>query len=335
MLTGIPFVDAHGALRPGQLVEVCGVGGSGKTEILMQAAVCGVMPRERRGVRFGGCESGVLLLDLDGKFDTLRLLTILNARVNEALRSAALAPEDARRLRDEVYVECVARFQTLRCHSSFDFLKALAVVERAFEAKERQQAGNQPDPGKDARGEKKTPRRLLLVDNVAAFYWTDRASRRESGAPLSLHAVHHASAAKLRDISRACRAPVIVTKGMVSAQPHGFRNRRDGDDGGGGGGCGGASLREPEGAVAPHRDFLPPTWSDVVTQRLVLDVERVPPRGGGGGGGGGGGENRRLETRGFEGAGGYGVSFVARWDFPSGRPGARYDIDGDEGIKCR
>ena len=70
MLTGIPFVDAHGALRPGQLVEVCGVGGSGKTEILMQAAVCGVMPRERRGVRFGGCESGVLLLDLDGKFDT-------------------------------------------------------------------------------------------------------------------------------------------------------------------------------------------------------------------------------------------------------------------------
>ena len=169
---------------PGQLVEVCGVGGSGKTEILMQAAVCGVMPRERRGVRFGGCESGVLLLDLDGKFDTLRLLTILNARVNEALRSAALAPEDARRLRDEVYVECVARFQTLRCHSSFDFLKALAVVERAFEAKERQQAGNQPDPGKDARGEKKIPRRLLLVDNVAAFYWTDRASRRESGAPL-------------------------------------------------------------------------------------------------------------------------------------------------------
>jgi hypothetical protein len=114
---------------------------------------------------------------------------------------------------------------------------------------------------------------------------------------------------------------------MVSAQPHGFRNRRDGDGDGGGG----ASLREPEGAVAPHRDFLPPTWSDVVTQRLVLDVERVPPRGGGGGGG----ENRRLETRGFEGAGGYGVSFVARWDFPSGRPGARYDIDGDEGITCR
>ena len=39
MLTGIPFVDAHGSLRAGQMLEVCCVGGSGKTEILMQAAV--------------------------------------------------------------------------------------------------------------------------------------------------------------------------------------------------------------------------------------------------------------------------------------------------------
>ena len=85
VLTGIPFVDAHGAMRAGQLVEVCGVGGSGKTEILMQAAVNCALPRERDGVRFGGCESSVLLLDLDGKFDTLRLLKILTARVEAAL----------------------------------------------------------------------------------------------------------------------------------------------------------------------------------------------------------------------------------------------------------
>ena len=52
-LTGIPFVDDHGALRPGQLLEVCGVGGSGKTEILMRAAVNCVMPLRapRRAIR--------------------------------------------------------------------------------------------------------------------------------------------------------------------------------------------------------------------------------------------------------------------------------------------
>ena len=130
------------------------------------------------------------------------------------------------------------RFQTLRCHSSLDFLKALHVVERAFERREAKNAeadrgGDEDVGGGDDRGggnpregrEGETsappppppPRRLLLVDNVAAFYWLDRASRREQGAPLSLHAVHHASAAKLQELSRRCRAPIIVTKATGGA----------------------------------------------------------------------------------------------------------------------
>ena len=148
MLTGIPFVDDHGALRPGQLLEVCGVGGSGKTEIFMRAAVNCVMPRERRGVRFGGCESSVLLLDLDGKFDTLRFLKILTARVKDAIARAA-AEKDPREppTRTPTPRSPTTRTpnpledsQTLRCHSSLDFLKALHVVERAFERREAKNA---------------------------------------------------------------------------------------------------------------------------------------------------------------------------------------------------
>ena len=210
MLTGIPFVDAHGALRAGQLVEVCGVGGSGKTEILMQAAVNCVMPRRRGGVDFGGCESSVLLVDLDGKFDTLRLLKILTARIKDAITAAAAtnnadeAPSsvgglDA--LNDEVYVESMGRFQMLRCHSSLDFLKALSVIERIFAAQETKTSSAGTTRSKNTA---RHPNRLLLIDNVAAFYWLDRASRREQGAPLSLHSVHHASAAKLQELSRRC-----------------------------------------------------------------------------------------------------------------------------------
>lgn len=76
------------------------------------------------------------------------------------------------------------------------------------------------------------------------------------------------------------------------------------------------------GAPRGHKDFLPLGWTSAVTQRLVLDVERV--RGNGFGGKGGA----------FEGAGGYGVSFVARWELPASRQGMRYDIDGDNGIRC-
>ena len=339
MLTGIPFVDDHGALRPGQLLEVCGVGGSGKTEILMRAAVNCVMPRERRGVRFGGCESSVLLLDLDGKFDTLRFLKILTARVKDAIARAAAekSPAEAANSRDDAladdaYAESARRFQTLRCHSSLDFLKALHVVERAFERREARNAeadrgGDEDVGGGDDRGggnpregrEGETsappppppPRRLLLVDNVAAFYWLDRASRREQGAPLSLHAVHHASAAKLQELSRRCRAPIIVTKATGGA---------------GGASDAPASARERRGPVGPaagHRDFLPRRWTSAVTQRVVLDVERVAPDGG---------QPRARE--GFEGAWGYAARFVARWELPRGRPGMRYEVHGDDGIRC-
>ena len=234
MLTGIPFVDAHGSLRAGQMLEVCGVGGSGKTEILMQAAVNCALPKARGGVSFGGCEGGVLLLDLDGKFDTLRFMKILTSRVKDAVirgisatmkqnETAAGAPSQPRKtppldaeseaLIDAVYAECVWRFHMLRCHCSLDFLKALTVVERAFveaeaERERRDAADASADDAADAsaartraRAQTQT-RRLLLIYNIAAFYWLDRASRREQGAPLSLHAVHHAFAAKLLALRR-------------------------------------------------------------------------------------------------------------------------------------
>ena len=249
MLTGIPFVDAHGALRPGQLLEVCGVGGSGKTEILMQAAVHAVTPRRRGGVAFNGCEASVLLIDLDGKFDTLRLIKILTGKIRDTVDEASArayggthsayaststfpgfhpgsqtqlrddvppvelryahpyghyvgppprSDADRAALRDRIYVECMGRFQTIRCHCSLDFLKALAVAERVFQERERKAkeadvTSNSTPPedsstyggGVNKHGDQHA-RRLLLIDNVAAFYWLDRASRREQGATLSL-----------------------------------------------------------------------------------------------------------------------------------------------------
>ena len=35
----------------------------------------------------------------------------------------------------------------------------------------------------------------------------------------------------------------------------------------------------------------------------------------------------------FQGRGGFGTSFVARWELPVGRPSARYRVDGEAGIR--
>ena len=87
---------------------------------------------------------------------------------------------------------------------------------------------------------------------------------------------------------------------------------------------------KPLGQAMEHRDFLPQQWTSAVTQRLVLDVERTQ---GERRTQGGNTVSRRPVSR-FEGAGGYGKSFVARWELPRGRPGMRYDV-GDAGIQCR
>ena len=183
----------------------------------------------------------------------------------------------------------MGRFQTIRCHCSLDFLKALAVAERVFQERERKAkeadvTSNSTPPedsstygGVGVKHGDTHARRLLLIDNVAAFYWLDRASRREQGAPLSLRSVHHASAARLQELSRRCRAPIIVTKATTSsaestsgtsvvnqAQREGMHR---GQPGGGGG--------KPLGQAREHRDFLPQQWTSAVTQRLVLDVERT------------------------------------------------------------
>ena len=233
-----------------------------------------------------------------------------------------------------MYVE-QGRFQTLRCHCSLDFLKALAVCERVFAERERAARENEsltPDPtppddvstgGRGGGAEGVRPpggcRRLLLVDNVAAFYWLDRASRAEQGAPLSLRAVHHASAARLMELSRRCRAPIIVTKATTSSESSGGdRARQPGQL------DAGFTRGIRRGVVPPerareHRDFLPQQWTSAVTQRLVLDVERTDPTSTPAAAAGRRGSEATVAQR-FEGAGGT-ASFRRAVGAAAWRPG--------------
>lgn len=83
-----------------------------------------------------------------------------------------------------------SRFHLIRCHSSYDFLATLAALPRTL----RQLAPNGTV-------------QLLLIDNLAAYYWQDRAHRQPQfggaatacGQPvLSLQRVHSAAAAMIQ-----------------------------------------------------------------------------------------------------------------------------------------
>lgn len=118
----------------------------------------------------------------------------------------------------------------VRCHSSFEFLAALKVLKPTL------------------RHLKASGLAALLIDNIAAYYYLDRAARGAAaaglgpvgvggagsivslllpqgqgllppatditleGAPLSLWRVHAAAAADLRALQQEFRLPIIATK---------------------------------------------------------------------------------------------------------------------------
>lgn len=86
-LTGLGLIDRNVSLRPGVVLEAAGPHGSGKTELLLQVALNVLLavqhgnaaPPDAASAWRGGAlqqQSSVVILDLDAKFDALRLVQV-------------------------------------------------------------------------------------------------------------------------------------------------------------------------------------------------------------------------------------------------------------------
>ena len=195
-------------------------GGVGKTELAIEIAARVVLPRRRDGARYGGSEARVVVIDAPGSLDQLRVLRALNRNITDALVGAK---ENAReRARDEVYEESMSRFTLVRAHSMVDVLKTLGIWTRraAGEVEAAKTDGRFMDAvvtGTDGGDESGggvgggtttvgmgSTQRVVICDNVAAFYWLDRASRKDHGAPYNIQRVFTAAARR----SSVCRTHI-------------------------------------------------------------------------------------------------------------------------------
>ena len=266
LMTSLPFVDSLLAMRPGQVLEMCGPSGSGKTELLTQAAASCILPKA-----YGGAAANALFMDLDGCFDALRLIHVLDARVRAGSRTdGAGGPLEDAPTTAVVLEESLARFHLVRCHDSFQFLAALRVARSG------------------ALGDGAGNFRLLLLDSVGAFYWLDRSLRggaevmddrerveRGIAVPYSLGAVHRAVARELTELLQTQRASAIAAKATLSDSPGGGWDR---DIRGAGEWSSGSGGGDPWA----FREHLPKAWQDLVTHRLLLQLSPQSQRGGGG-----------------------------------------------------
>ncbi|KAE9466132.1 hypothetical protein C3L33_01997, partial [Rhododendron williamsianum] len=161
-------------LRLGNVVEIVGPSPSSKTHLLIQAAVNCILPKEWKGMNYGGLGNLVMFFDLDCRFEILSLSQALKHRIMEANGSRAIpnweqGDADAFNCNQkkgpdiecdrELFSSCMRRFMYVRCYDSLEFLTALKTLHYQLQ-KERETHGVD----------------FLMIDSIGAFYWIDRAS---------------------------------------------------------------------------------------------------------------------------------------------------------------
>ncbi|KAM3593040.1 uncharacterized protein V6R79_004951 [Siganus canaliculatus] len=139
----------------GEVVELCGAEGTGKTELLYHLLSRCVLPAAS-----GGLEVDVVFLDTDYSLDMLRLVSILDSRLSAA-RSAG-SPSPSASSDQGLLRSCLSRLLVVHCSSSSQLLLTLHFLETSLSSR--------PELA------------LLLIDSVSAFYWLDRG---EGGASVA------------------------------------------------------------------------------------------------------------------------------------------------------
>ncbi|CAL1366903.1 unnamed protein product [Linum trigynum] len=226
-------------LRAGNVVEITGPSPSAKTHILIHAAIDCILPGQWKGVDYGGLDRLVMYIDLDCKFDVLRLSHLLKQRITEA--GSGLLFHDG----EELHSLCMKRFLYVRCYSSLEFLSALKtlhhqLVERVVEDVE----GNGGH--------------CLMIDNIGAFHWMDRAvSSSAKSLPgcngrrgVSLDSIVEAVVREMKKVLVVHPMLVMVTKATVLGG-----DRRGSND-------------VTQNSL--YREFMPLVWQSFVTHRLLV-----------------------------------------------------------------
>ncbi|XP_044490287.1 DNA repair protein XRCC2 homolog isoform X2 [Mangifera indica] len=164
-------------LRVGNVLELVGPPSSAKTQILLQAAISCILPKEWNGLHYGGLGRLVMVLDLDCRFDVSCLAKFLKHRIMEA-NGLSSKDHHEQQLGDEsnshskrkpnifydeeLFAVCMRRFLYVRCYDSFEFLTTLKTLHYRLK-KESEAHGISVH--------------CLLIDSIGAFHWVDRACR--------------------------------------------------------------------------------------------------------------------------------------------------------------
>ena len=150
-------------LKPGDVVELCGSEGSGKSEILLNVTAHCVLPKSWKTGRLPGRNVEVVYISTDYKLDLLRLVAILEGKVcgdnpgHHSRSKDAVGTSEYRKL----IKFCLSRVHVLYCNSSTELVIVLHSLKTFLHTHPEVCA--------------------LVLDNVASYYWVDRCESVRGG----------------------------------------------------------------------------------------------------------------------------------------------------------
>ncbi|XP_046365880.1 DNA repair protein XRCC2-like [Haliotis rufescens] len=180
-------------LSPGEVVELFGAEGTGKSEVLLHCIAKCILPPEWLTFDLGGLGTKVIFIDTDYKFSILRLVILLEKKITDIVNTEV---DETKPSSDEIEVfitKCLKRLYLVRCNSSHQLLCTLHSLETNIAA------------DSDFAG--------IMIDSISAFYWIDRCNHGDGGS------AHEKNMNKIVDIlqtiAKKYNLVVMATKAAV------------------------------------------------------------------------------------------------------------------------
>lgn len=149
-----PEIIPKNGPMPGEIVEICGDTGSGKTIHTMEFIAQAVIP-----VEYGGKGAGVIVIDTNSNFHVPNLLAKILEKHIVHSRSLTCKSTDTEDLRDatsnveDVVLDAMKKIVFFKCYSGVEFDLTLVYCSSYLTT--------HSDIG------------LMVIDSIANFYWSD------------------------------------------------------------------------------------------------------------------------------------------------------------------
>ncbi|KAK7694874.1 hypothetical protein QCA50_002062 [Cerrena zonata] len=188
---GLPALDArlsavspHGTpLSRGDILEIQGAAGSGKTHLVYLLLATCVMPRSYRSLTLPGWDKAAVVYDTEGTFDMCRFTDILRTRISETLQTFEPneLPGPLEGCVETIAQQCSAKLFVSRPSSTIQLATSILHL---------------PDLHAEHHDFRHIEVALLVVDSLSSFYWDDRFTMeqlrgQQSGSRNSLNPLHH------------------------------------------------------------------------------------------------------------------------------------------------